>query len=141
MGKPRLICFDAPVSRGEECRLACDCSKVEITEDEQGEPLDVGRKTRSISPAFRRALVARDKGAWRFFNARGESLHGCAPGHTQPLADWRQVPAEHAARGLHIDANTAATGWCGERMNYGVAIDSLRFRTAADKREERGGAT
>ncbi len=101
MGKPRLICFDAPVSRGEECRLACDCSKVEITEDEQGEPLDVGRKTRSISPAFRRALAARDKGAWRFFNARGESLHGCAPGHTQPLADWRQLPAEHAERGIH----------------------------------------
>ncbi len=43
-------------------RLACDCSYVKITEDEKGEPLDVGRKTRSIPPALRRALNSRDKG-------------------------------------------------------------------------------
>lgn len=43
-------------------RLACDASVVTITEDEQGEPLDVGRKTRSIPPALRRALEARDHG-------------------------------------------------------------------------------
>ena len=177
-------------------RLACECSKVEITEDEQGEPLDVGRKTRSIPPALRRALAARDKGcvfpgcnhkryvdghhvehwadggetklsnlatlcrfhhravhegglrmercddgAWRFTNARGESLHGCAPGHTQSLGDWRRLPADHAERGIQINSNTAATGWRGERMDYGIAIDSLLFRTAADKRVERGGAS
>ena len=43
-------------------RLSCDCSYVKITEDEKGEPLDVGRKTRSIPPALRRALNSRDKG-------------------------------------------------------------------------------
>ena len=43
-------------------RLACDCSRVRIVENEQGEPLDVGRKTRSIPPGIRRALNARDKG-------------------------------------------------------------------------------
>jgi hypothetical protein len=167
-------------------RLACDCSKVEITEDGQGEPLDVGRKTRSIPPALRRALAARDKGcvfpgcnhkryvdghhvqhwaeggetrlsnlatlcrfhhravhegglrmercddgAWRFYDARGQLRYGLAPGHTQPLADWRRLPAEHAGRGIRIDANTATTGWRGERMDYGVAIDSLLFRSAA----------
>ena len=177
-------------------RFACDCSKVEITEDEQGEPLDVGRKTRSIPPALRRALAARDKGcvfpgcnhkryvdghhvehwadggetklsnlatlcrfhhravheggikmqrcddgAWRFTNARGESLHGCAPGHTQPLADWRDLPAAHEKSGIKVDSGTATTGWRGERMDYGIAIDSLRFRSAADKPQERGGAT
>lgn len=44
------------------------------------------------------------------------------------------MPAEHAERGIQINANTAATGWRGERMDYGIAIDSLRFRAAADKR-------
>jgi len=177
-------------------RFACDCSKVEIKEDEQGEPLDVGRKTRSIPPALRRALASRDKGcvfpgcnhkryvdghhvehwadggetklanlatlcrfhhravhegglkmercddgAWRFFNVRGESLYGCAPGHTQPLGDWRKLPAEHAERGVHIDPHTATTGWRGERMDYGVAIDSLRFRAAAEQRPQPGGTT
>ena len=43
-------------------RLSCDCSYVKITEDENSEPLNVGRKTRSIPPALRRALNSRDKG-------------------------------------------------------------------------------
>jgi hypothetical protein len=43
-------------------RLACDGSIVAIMEDDRGEPLDVGRKTRAIPPAMRRALAARDKG-------------------------------------------------------------------------------
>jgi hypothetical protein len=47
-------------------RLACDCSLVPIIENEQGEPLSVGRKTRSIPPAIQRALNARDRGCCRF---------------------------------------------------------------------------
>ena len=43
-------------------RLACDASLVTVLEDEEGEPLNVGRKTRSIPPALRRALNARDRG-------------------------------------------------------------------------------
>jgi hypothetical protein len=43
-------------------RLACDASVVSVVENEQGEPLNVGRKTRTIPPAIRRALNARDRG-------------------------------------------------------------------------------
>ena len=43
-------------------RLACDCSLVRLVEDAQGEPLNVGRKTRTIPPAIRRALNSRDQG-------------------------------------------------------------------------------
>src|SRR6185312_11881285 len=43
-------------------RLGCDCSVVMLVEDSDGEPLSVGRKTRSIPPALRRALNARDRG-------------------------------------------------------------------------------
>jgi hypothetical protein len=43
-------------------RLACDASLVAIIENEKGEPLNVGRKTRTIPPAIRRALNSRDKG-------------------------------------------------------------------------------
>jgi len=43
-------------------RLACDASVVRMLENETGEPLDVGRKTRTISPGIRRALQARDHG-------------------------------------------------------------------------------
>jgi uncharacterized protein DUF222/HNH endonuclease len=54
---------DGPAIAAETARrLACDASVVAIVEDEKGEPLSVGRKTRSIPPALQRALDARDKG-------------------------------------------------------------------------------
>jgi hypothetical protein len=43
-------------------RIACDSSLLRITEDQAGNPLDIGRKTRVVSPALRRALQARDGG-------------------------------------------------------------------------------
>jgi len=41
-------------------RLSCDASVVEVTEDEHGVPLSVGRKRRTIAGALRRALYKRD---------------------------------------------------------------------------------
>jgi hypothetical protein len=43
-------------------RLACDASVLRVLENQYGEPLDVGRKTRTIPPAIRRALNNRDGG-------------------------------------------------------------------------------
>jgi hypothetical protein len=43
-------------------RIACDASIVRLHEDEGGEPLSIGRKSRAIPPAIRRALRARDDG-------------------------------------------------------------------------------
>jgi hypothetical protein len=43
-------------------RLTCDASLVKLLENSEGEPLDVGRKTRVIPPAIRRAMRARDAG-------------------------------------------------------------------------------
>ena len=43
-------------------RLSCDASLVPVGENERGEPLSVGRKTRTIPPALRRVLNTRDEG-------------------------------------------------------------------------------
>jgi len=43
-------------------RITCDGSLLRISEDDKGNPLDIGRKTRAVSPALRRALQARDGG-------------------------------------------------------------------------------
>ena len=43
-------------------RLTCDGSLVHIADGLDGEPLDVGRKQRTVSPAIRRALWSRDGG-------------------------------------------------------------------------------
>jgi hypothetical protein len=58
-------------------RFSCDASVVTLIEDEDGEPLNVGRKTRVISAPLRRLLTARDKGC-RFpgcCNARYIDMH------------------------------------------------------------------
>jgi hypothetical protein len=43
-------------------RLLCDGSVVLVAEDDDGDPLDVGRKQRTVSTPLRRALYARDRG-------------------------------------------------------------------------------
>jgi hypothetical protein len=42
--------------------MACDAAVVKWQEDENGEPLSIGRKSRTIPPAIRRALQKRDGG-------------------------------------------------------------------------------
>jgi Domain of unknown function (DUF222)/HNH endonuclease len=170
-------------------RLACDASVVRIVEDERGDPLDVGRRTRSIPPALRRALNSRDQGccfpgctqtryvdghhikhwaeggetklanlvslcrfhhrqvheggitvqrlddgAWRFTRKVGPFTHSfdsVAPGHSAVLGDWRQLLAAHHEQGLAIGAQTAATRWRGETMDYGQAMMVLVQRAEA----------
>ena len=43
-------------------RLACDGAIVALLEDGKGVPLSIGRRSRTIPPGMRRALVARDSG-------------------------------------------------------------------------------
>ena len=43
-------------------RLACDAGVVRIVVGPEGEPLDVGRSQRTVTPAIRRALDLRDRG-------------------------------------------------------------------------------
>jgi hypothetical protein len=50
------------LARDTARRLACEAPRVGVVDDENGEPLSVGRKTRALPPAIRRALEARDGG-------------------------------------------------------------------------------
>lgn len=43
-------------------RLVCDASRVTVAEDAAGNVLNIGRKTRTVPPAMRRALQVRDQG-------------------------------------------------------------------------------
>ena len=58
---------DAPIETVK--RLTCDGSLITIAEDDDGTPLDVGRKRRTVSTPLKRALWARDRGC---------SFPGCA---------------------------------------------------------------
>ena len=70
-------------------RLCCDGDTVVIVEGEDGEPLNVGRKTRTVPTAIKRALWSRDKGCvfpgcshQRFVDAH-HIRHWSAGGETQ----------------------------------------------------------
>ena len=52
----------ARVSAETARRLACDASRVVMRHDEDGRTVEVGARTRTIPPALRRALHARDRG-------------------------------------------------------------------------------
>ena len=71
------------VSAGTSRRIACDAATVVMRHDHAGTVLDVGRKTRTIPPAIRRALSARD-GRCRFPGC--ESRH-CDAHHVRHWAD------------------------------------------------------
>jgi hypothetical protein len=160
-------------------RLACDASIVRIVEDARGEPLDVGRKTRTIPPAIRRALNARDRGCrfpgctfkhyvdahhvqhwaeggetklsnllllcrfhhrlhheggfiiqvlddggFRFLRPNGETFESPMP----PPANATDLVA--GQEGLGITAGTAITGWRGESLDVGLAVQGLMYRRA-----------
>jgi hypothetical protein len=49
------------VPAGPSQRLACDASRVIMQHDESGRIVDIGARTRTIPPALRRALHARDR--------------------------------------------------------------------------------
>ena len=70
------------VSAETSRRLSCDAGLVHWLETKKGEPLSVGRKTRTIPPAIRRALQRRDNGCCfpgctcsRFLQAHHVSSH------------------------------------------------------------------
>jgi hypothetical protein len=80
-----------------------------------------------------------DDGAWRFVKRSGEALHSSAPGYSRLLGDWMQLPAAHAARGIHITADTSVTRWRGERMDNSIAIDLLLANVERARLQARSG--
>lgn len=53
---------DQPITAEQARRLACDAGIIPAVLGGNSEPLDIGRATRTIPPAIRRALTIRDKG-------------------------------------------------------------------------------
>lgn len=62
LGMPVYLEDGPPLSDSTFKRLACDASLVPVLRDDSGGVLNIGRKTRAVSPALRRALRIRDVG-------------------------------------------------------------------------------
>jgi Domain of unknown function (DUF222)/HNH endonuclease len=100
-------------------RLACDASLVPMIENENDEPLSVGRKTRVIPPAMRRALKSRDEGC-RF---PGCTFHTYVDAHhVEHWADGGETKLSNLitlCRAHHRMVHK------GERMDYDMALVCL----------------
>ena len=81
----------ARVPAGTSRRIACDASRVVMTHNSDGSVLDVGRKTRTVPPAMRRALDHRDGGC-RF---PGCGLRFCDAHHIKHWADGGETRLEN----------------------------------------------
>ena len=100
--------------------MSCDAGIVHWLENGAGEPLSVGRKTRSVPPAIRRALQRRDGGC-RFPGcscSRFVDAH-----HIRHWADGGQTSS-----GIEITPDTTVTLWRGERMDEQMAVEGLLRR-------------
>ena len=114
-------------------RLLCDCSMVLVAEDDEGNPLDVGRKQRTVSTPLKRALYSRDRGCTfpgchrkRYLD--GHHLeHWINGGETNP--DNMTLLCTHHHRMLHEGGFSIAK----------ESDDSLRFVTADGRTIPRNG--
>ncbi len=100
------------VSAQTSRRLACDASTVVMTHARDGRVLDVGRKTRTIPPAIRRALTARDRRC-RFPGCDASHVRHWADGGATRL-DNLVLVCRHHHRAVHEEGFTVELGDDGE---------------------------
>jgi 5-methylcytosine-specific restriction endonuclease McrA len=111
----------AHVSAETSERLTCDASRTVMRHDAAGRVVEVGSRTRTISPALRRALQHRDQGC-RFPGcgvrvAQGHHIHHWARGGPTKLSNLALLCRRHH-RAVHEE------GYQVERM----PDERLRFR-------------
>ncbi len=127
-GQPMAHIEDGPgVTAETSRRLSCDCARVDVVEGAEGEPLSIGRKSRSIPPAIRRALRLRDGGCrfpgctrTRFVD--GHHIEHWADGGETSLDNLVQL-CRHHHRLVHEG------GFGCERMPDGEIVFSAPDRT------------
>jgi len=102
------------LARGTLRRLACDCA-VDLIVERDGEILDSGRRTRTIPPALRRAVLARDG-------------HCTFPGCADRIAEIHHL--RHWAHGGHT--NLTNTGGLCRRHHWQVHEGGFEIGRAED---------
>ena len=85
-----------------------------------------------------------DDGALRFTGSRGQHFGGVV----SSAGDATRLIHQHRWEGIAIDSATAVTRWCGERLDYGMAVEGLlrqeeqaRWNVPAETSEPRSNAS
>jgi hypothetical protein len=122
-------------------RLACDSAKVVMTHGD-GSVLDVGRRTRTVPPALRRALAHRDQGC-RF---PGCGLRLCDAHHVEHWADGGATRLDNLIQlcrllryrsNRHYSDSRITPTWARDRAATGIGADRVGIiRAPGGKRAE-----
>ncbi len=105
-----------PVAVETARRLGCDGALVGVVEGAKGEPLAVGRRTRAVPPAIRRALRVRDGGC-RFPGCdRSRYVHAH---HIRHWADGGETSLDNLVTLCSQHHRQVHEGGYGVRMNAG----------------------
>ena len=97
-------------------RLGCDGALIGVAEGQKGEPLAVGRRTRAVPPAIRRALRVRDGGC-RFPGCdRSRFVHAH---HIRHWADGGETKLDNLVTLCSQHHRLVHEGGYGVRMNNG----------------------
>jgi hypothetical protein len=59
---PASLALGGPINVDVARRLACDAGVIPVVLGSRGEPLDIGRASRTVPAAIRRAVILRDGG-------------------------------------------------------------------------------
>ena len=70
-----------------------------------------------------------DDGELRFSNAQGKRFED----QVSAGGDAHSLVCQHQHVGIKIDARSAVTRWCGEALDYGMAIDGLMAQQARQR--------
>ena len=128
-------------------RLCCDGDTIVIVENENEEPLSVGRKTRTVSKAIKRALWARDKacafpGCHRKRFVDAHHIHHWSAGGETSLDNLMLLCSRHhrlVHEGGYRIVKDYQDRWCFKRPD-GIAVPECGF-SAADSIDNGFGIT
>ena len=114
-------------------RLCCDAGIITVVDGANGEPLSVGRRTRSIPPSVRRALASRDRGC-RFpgctaiTSSTGPTV--ARPRSTTLSCSARPITGSCTRAGSTCNASTTARSGSPTRTGWQYKICRPEVRTA-----------
>jgi hypothetical protein len=136
-----------PINADTARRIACDAEIIPVVLGSRGEPLDVGRASRTVPTAIRRAVILRDGGCafpGCSIPARWCDIHHGRHHRLIHHSDWRSTwPAASQnsipRRGWVVRRAVIPSTLPRPGPNPSVAADSRRFREGREMIEESGG--
>ena len=107
-------------------RLACDCARVPVVEDEPGDVLDIGRRSRTIPSAIHGFRIETDPDGLSFVPPDARAIRPTPPIETYPASVVEDLVIRHQTEGHDVHPWTPTPPYYdGERMDLHWVVAAL----------------